>query len=225
MTRLLNTSLLLVTFTVLSSMGYSQTFEGSITYKIVAHNPFPEKVPDSTWQRGLKEQFGERGYMLQKYYYKKASYISEIDAGQQVGFQAFSPQDHLIYSWQKGTEEAVTVDSRKNMDAFVEFIENEATETILGIQCKSIVLKSKMGQMTLWYNPEHFKMEAKYFKGHVYGHWEQILKELGCLPLKMEQKGFMTHVTQTAIAFKKEPIGGEKFAIPTFKEVTANPIN
>ena len=79
--------------------------------------------------------------------------------------------------------------------------------------------------MTLWYNSDYFTMDAAMYKGHKYGHWEQILKKIGCLPLKMEQEGFMTHIVQTAIDFKEESISDNQFSIPKFKTIIENPVN
>lgn len=214
---------LLLTFTV--SISYGQTFEGWITYKMEALNPNPKMIPDSTWQKGIKEQFGERGHIIQKYFYKKDKYISEMDAGKETGFQSYNSKDKLLYSWQLNSDTAITVDSRKYMDELVEITDSEAMDTIMGISCKSIIVKSKMGQMTLWYNSDYFKMDASLYKGHKYGHWEQILKRIGCLPLKMEQKGFMTHIVQTATDFKEEPINDNQFTIPKFKTIIENPVN
>jgi len=215
--------ILLLTFTV--SISYGQTFEGWITYKMEALNPNPKMIPDSTWQKGIKEQFGERGHIIQKYFYKKDKYISEMDAGKETGFQAYNSKDKLLYSWQLDSDTAITVDSKKYLDELVEIKDSEAVDTIMGISCKSIIVKSKMGQMTLWYNSDYFKMDASLYKGHKYGHWEQILKKIGCLPLKMEQKGFMTHIVQTATDFKEEPINDNQFTIPKFKTIIENPVN
>ena len=79
--------------------------------------------------------------------------------------------------------------------------------------------------MILWFNSKHFRMDAKFYKGHKYGHWEEILKKTGCLPLKIEQKGFMAHVVQTAVVYEKTPVDDKKFIIPTFKTVIVNPAN
>lgn len=214
---------LYLTFTV--SISYGQTFEGWITYKMEALNPNTKMIPDSTWQKGIKEQFGERGHIIQKYFYKKYKYISEMDAGKETGFQAYNSKDKLLYSWQLNSDTAITVDSRKYMDELVEINDSAAVDTIMGIPCKSIIVKSKMGQMTLWYNSDYFKMDASLYKGHKYGHWEQILKKIGCLPLKMEQKGFMTHIVQTAIDFKEVPINDNQFTIPKFMTIIENPVN
>ncbi len=197
----------------------------AITYKVIAHNPNPEMVSDSMWQELIKQQFGERGFMTQKYFYKEGNYCSEIDAGLQSGLQAFNPEDGLLYSWAKDSEEAVTVDTKKCLDAFVEIVETTELDTILAIPCKSLLIKSKLGTMTLWYNSDYLKVDPNYYEGHLYGHWEQILKKTGCLPLKVEQSGFMSKMTQIAIEYKEEKVKETKFAIPEFKEVTANPMN
>lgn len=203
----------------------SQSFEGSITYKLTADNPNPEMVSDSMWQSILKQQFGERGYMVQRYFYKESNYVSEIDAGTEMGYQAYNPKDGLLYSWQKGSDEAITLNSKKYLDKFVEILEHTELDTILGIPCKSIVVKSSLGSMTIWYNSDHFKMDAKFYEGHIYGHWEHILKKIGCLPIKMKQEGFMGKITLEATDFKKEELSESRFVIPDFKEVSANPMN
>jgi hypothetical protein len=215
--------ILFLTFTDTASFG--QTFEGWITYKLEALNPNPKMIPDSIWQQGIQEQFGERGHIIQKYFYKKEKYLSEMDAGKEKGFQAYNTKDKLLYSWQLNSDTAITVDSRKYTDELIEIIDIENADTIMGIPCKSILVKSTLGQMTLWYNADYFKMDAILYKGHKYGHWEQILKSIGCLPLKMEQKGFMTHVVQTAIDFKEEPIDDLQFSLPKFKTIIENPAN
>jgi hypothetical protein len=111
------------------------------------------------------------------------------------------------------------------MDEFVEIVDGNKLDTILGIPCQSITLKSAGGEMTIWYNKNHFKMDAKLYEGHLYGHWEYILKKIQCLPLKIEQKGFMTHIIQTVIAYKEQPIEESLFTIPKFKTIIPNPMN
>lgn len=218
----------LLVFTIilaLNLVSFAQNFEGSISYKVVTPNPFPEQISEEDHQKMLKETFGERGYMLQKYFYKGSDYMSEIEAGEAVGYMTYNQADGLLYSWQKGAKNAVTLDSKKSMDEFVEIIDLDEKETILDIPCSSILVKSKIGEITVWYNKDHFKMDAALFADHKYGHWNEILKKIGCLPLKMEMKGMMGHVFQTAIEFKEETVEDSKFELPNFEEVTANPMN
>lgn len=216
---------MLLLLTLMSIEAISQNFEGWIVYKMEALNPNPQIIPDSIWKSGIKEQFGEKGYMIQKYYYKENNYISEIEAGKEKGYQAFNAKDKLLYSWQLNSDTAITADSKKSMDEFIEIIESESLDTIMGIPCKSIVVKSKMGQTTLWYNNNYFTIDAVLYKGHLYGHWEQILNRIGCLPLKMEQKSFMTHIVQTAMEYKVTAVNDKQFDIPKFKKIIKSPVN
>lgn len=216
---------LAILFVTSFSTSFSQSFEGWILFKMEMNNPNPKLIPDSTWQKLAKEQFGQRGYATQKYYYKNDQYISEIETAKGKGYQAYSPKDKLLYSWQMNSDTAITVDSRKYMDELVEFVDGTDTETILGIPCKTIVLKSKLGEMKLWYNSNFLKVDPKLFKDHKYGHWAQIIGKIKCLPLKVEQKAFMAYVVQTAIEYKSEPVSDSQFALPTFSFVMASPIN
>lgn len=223
--NLFKQNICILIFILISTVSTAQSFEGWITYKMEALNPNKEMFPDSLWHQILKEQFGESESITQKYFYKNDKYVSEIKSEKVNGFQAFDNNNKLIYSWALNSDTAITLDTRKYLDELIEIVDNENTETILGIVCKSIIVKSKLGQMTIWYNKDYFKIDAALFKGHKYGHWESILQKIGCLPLKMEQKGLMTHLVQTAIDFKEETINDNQFVIPKFNTVIENPVN
>ena len=76
-----------------------------------------------------------------------------------------------------------------------------------------------MGEMTIWYNSNTMKMDPKLYEGHKYGHWEQILKEIKCLPLKTEQKSMFVHLVQVATEYKAEKVDDKVFVIPEFKSI------
>lgn len=221
MNRIIRRISILFVLAFLSISGYGQSFEGWIVYKAEVLNPSP-MIPDSLWKEMIKEQLGERGYIVQKYYYKKGNYMSSIDAGKEKGFQVFNPKDKLLYSWQSGSDTAVTVSSTESPDQIVKIIDSEQRDTIMGIPCKCVILKLEMGEITLWYNSAYLKMDASYYKGHIYGHWEEILKKIGCLPLKIEQKGPMAHYVQTATQYKEVAVNDKQFEIPEFKVILEN---
>ena len=164
----LRQKLCILFFTLTVSISNGQTFEGWITYRMEALNPNPIMIPDSTWQKGIKEHFGERGYIIQKYFYKKDKYISEIDAGKETGFQVLNPKDKLLYSWKLKSDTAITVDSRKNMDELVEITDSEMMDTIMGISCKTIIVKSNMGEMTISKWTLHFTKDTSMDIGNKY---------------------------------------------------------
>lgn len=204
--------------------SYCQTYEGWITYKMEMENPMASKITEEQWQEITKEKFGEKGYIEQQYFYKEGNYTSHMIAARK-GCQTYNPDDGLLYSWEENSDTAITVDSKKYMDKFDEIVDAKGTDTIMGIVCKSVIVKSKMGEMTLWYNSDYFKMDATLYEGHIYGHWEQILNKIGCLPLKMNHKAFMMNMTQTMIEYKEEAVDDITFEIPEFKVVIENPIN
>lgn len=219
------TTLTLVLCLLISVTGFAQSFEGSITYKLEAMNPNTKLIPPERWKEEIIKIFGTEGYGTQQYYYKNTNYTSKTAGGNNAGTQTYNPADGLLYSWSNSADTAYTVDTHKSLDELVEITHLEGTETIMDVKCQSVLVQSKFVKMTLWYNPDHLKMDASLFEGHVYGHWHAILKELGCLPLKMEQKGFMVHMVQTCINYKEGPVDDAKFAMPEFKAVLANPIN
>lgn len=212
-------------FLCIGSVSLSQSFEGKITYKLEAFNPMPDKVPDSVWQAQIKEIYGPKGYVLQDYYYKDNYYRSEFNMLGSNGVQSFNPEDGLLYSWTVGTDSAITVDSKKNMNAFVEVIPNEEVEEIMGVQCTSITVKTALGSMKLFFKKGYLPMDPEIYAEHIYGSWNEILKYTGCLPLKMEQTGFMTHIVQTAVSIEEKTIPQSRFEIPQFRKVITNPIN
>lgn len=210
---------------LISNISFGQSFEGWINYKKESLNPNPAMIPDSIWQQVKKNSSGERGYDTHKYYYKNEKYMSEVETSKAKYIQAYNDNNKFLYLWQPNTDTVITFDSKRYMDEFVEIIDSKITDTILGIPCKSIILKSLMGEITLWYNEEYLKMDANLYSGHKFMHLDQILKKIGCLPLKMEQTGFMIHIVQTAIEFKEESISDSQFDIPTFKTILMSPIN
>lgn len=111
------------------------------------------------------------------------------------------------------------------MDEFVKIEELKLKDTIMGIPCKSVKVKSKMGEMVIFYNNDYLKVDPDLFKHHIYGHWAQIVEKIGCLPLKVEMKLMMVQMIQTAIAYKEEKVDDKRFIIPSFKAVTASPMN
>lgn len=218
-------NLLVISLLLICSMLTAQSFEGKITYKLEMQNPYPDMVTAEQWAEQIKEIFGEKGYMTSHYYYKNANYVSEIEAGKETGFQLYNPKDGLIYSWQKGAATAVTLDSKKNMDSFVEFVDSGETETVMDIPCQVIIIKSKLEEMKIWYNSDHFKVDPTLFAGHVYGQYDKMLEKTGSLPIKTEVKGLSGHIIMTMIDHKQEAVEDSKFVLPEFTEVTANPMN
>ncbi|TRX00130.1 DUF4412 domain-containing protein [Flavobacterium gawalongense] len=198
---------------------YSQSFEGTITYKNELINPDPATITQETWNTQTMTSLGERGYILLKYYYKGNHYMSESIVGNEEGYQMYDPISKLVYDWQKGSSQATASNTTISTEVVsgIEYLNDK--ETILGIECNILVITSNEGTMKLWYNKEYLKMDALLYSGHKSGNFEYILNEIGCLPLRIEQKGNMTHAIQTAIEIKEQKLENTIFTLPTFSKV------
>ena len=204
---------------------YAQTFEGWILYKIVPIKPEIEGVSDSIWQKALMEKFGEKGYMETKAYYQQGNYAAEIVAGAEKGFQVYNPKNGLLYAWQTHSDTAITINSKKSRDEFMEIFVSDKIDTIAQIPCNQMVVQSAMGKTTVWYNKEYFKTDAKYFKGRLYEHWEEIIQKIGCLPIKIRRETFLSANEQTLLDYEEVAVDKKVFTIPKFKVVEENPTN
>jgi len=202
----------------------AQSFEGYVIYKMEMNNPFPGAISEEQFQEMLKQQFGEKGFGIQKIYYKGNRYFTELDAGTQTGFQLYDPAEKLLYSWQAESDTAVTVITTKYIDKVKEVSDSDEEAKILDIDCKAKLMKTSFGEMKIWYNNDFLKMEPNLYEDHVYGNFSVMLEVAGSLPLKIEMTG-MAPVVLTIMEYKAEPVSDDLFKLPDFKVVIANPVN
>lgn len=210
---------------VVSSSLFGQSFEGTITYSLEAFNPRPDIIPDSLWQYKKQEEWGGEGKVMQTYYYKGTSYMCKSVGGVNVGYQLYNADDSLIYTWKEGQDTAVTIDSRKALDEFVGIQETEERDTVLGMSCKVVIVKSKYSTSKIWYSKEHFQLDYEDFEKHKYGNWGEIIKVTGSIPLRVETEGFMTHTIQEVVDYKRKSLSQSVFDVPAFDYVMPSPIN
>lgn len=217
--------LFLVSFFIFSNV-VGQNFEGSITYKIELLNPDTNLISPSRWERSQIELFGDKPrYNLQRYYFKNDRYRYDVDYVGKSKLFVYSPKDKKIYSWEKNTKKAQTINTLENMDVFTELIDVDIVDTIMGIPCHSIVVKSSYGETRFWFNANYFKVDASLFKDHKYGHWAQVVLKTNCLPLKMEQKSAFIHTVQTAIEYRGMKLEDRMFVLPVFTSISASEMN
>lgn len=195
----------------------AQSFEGWINYEVEILNPMPFVMPDSVWEEKMKKYKEEGGLNTLKYFYKNQNYISQVSFGKAKGYQLYSSRKNALYSWNsEDTKTAKRINANKSNDKFTEIIKTNETQTILGIECKMALVKSELSEMQIWYNENHFKMNSSHYKNHYYGHWNEILKAIQCLPLKIKIPG---STTQVATSFNEEPVNDDMFLLPKFKKV------
>lgn len=216
------TTLLLSLFSIIL---YGQEFEGYIEYKAEPTFQFSGLLDKHVWDSMMVDMLGPDKSFLIKYYYQTGKYKSEIETIHESGVELYNDVDKLVYAWSLNSETALTKKSTETIDAFISLSENEGIDTILGIPCKSITIKTLFGTSTIWYNSSYFQINASNFETHTYGSLQHIFKHINCLPLKIETVGREGPIIQTAIAYKQYKIPDSLFTLPDFKIIEANPIN
>ena len=209
-------NIIYLTLILFTSLTFSQSFEGQVTYKTTMENPNPGMFTDSVFkEKILKPVFGEQGFMLQKYFYKGNRFMSEISTGLENGFELYSPEKKKIYAWKENSKEAVVrkTNEHHEMDAFIEFIETEEIDSILNIPCKKILVKSKMGTAELWYNSDFLKINPKDYSEFKLDHKNLIFQKFGCLPFRIR----MGKLNIEIIDFESMEVSNEKFDLPKFE--------
>jgi hypothetical protein len=209
-------NIIYLTLILFTSLTYSQNFEGQVTYKTTMENPFPKMMTDSVFkEKVLKSAFGEQGFMLQKYFYKENKFMSETSTGLENGFELYVPEKKKVYAWKENSRQAIVKKTNEHpeMDAFIEFVETEETDTILNVTCKKVILKSKIGTIEFWYNREYLKINHKDYSEFKLDHKNLIFKKYGCLPFRIKAMTFNIEV----IEFKTMEVSDQKFMLPEFE--------
>lgn len=193
----------------------SQSFEGQVTYKHT-FNPIDDKMfGDNESLETFRESiFGEDGHRIEKSYYKENRFLSEYTQDLLKYKKVYKPEKEKIYFWKENTE--TFVDQKTNVlaipDDFIEFVSSKETITILNIQCKKILLKTKMGITEIWYNEDYLKIDPKDYSEFKLDHLNLIYQKIGCLPFKTISAGYTIEV----IDFKSIKVADESFELPGF---------
>ena len=204
--KLFKTILFLLVFPL---VAISQSFEGMITYEIEAKNPMPDQMTEEEFSQAMN---GHLKY-VQDYYYKDDKYKSTLEASGLTFL--YEPTEMKLYSYIVGNAEGTWIDVTKDVE-IQEIVKLEEQDTILGIPCQGIQIKSDLMTATYYYNSD-YKVDYEKFKGHKYGFWEAYLKETCGLPMKSITKTPFVYMVSTATDIKEMELEDAFFEVP--KEV------
>lgn len=193
------------------------SFEGYVTYKVSSVKP--DMISAEDWNERLKEIMGDQGYYLFKNYYRPNQFAAEINSGLSNGRQVYNPNDSLHYSWEYGTDTAITEDHfAESVIKIKDIIELDTTAVINDIPCQAIRVNLTLGYTIVWYNPNLFGFNGDEYKGAMFD--REIIKRINTLPVKMEVPGMM--ITEM-IDYKKEAVNDSLFIVPKFETVQRKP--
>lgn len=203
MMKFLKITLFLLAFPI---VAICQNFEGMITYEIEAINPMPDQMTDEEFSQAMNGNLKS----IQKYYYKDDKYKSVLESTQATFL--YEPTKMRLYSYVIGNSKGSWIDVTKDVE-IQEIIKLEEPDTILGIPCQGIQIKSDLMVVTYYYSSD-YKVEYEKFKGHKFGFWEAYLKETCGLPLKSITIAPFVHMVSTAIDIKEMELEDAFFEVP-----------
>ena len=187
-------------------VAIAQNFEGMITYEIEAKNPMPDQMTDKEFSEAMN---GNLKY-VQHYYYKDDKYKSTLEESNLIFL--YEPTKLRLYSYLTDNAEGTWIDVTKDIE-ILEIIKLEEPDTILGIPCQGIQIKSELMTATYYYS-SIYKVEYEKFKGHKFGFWEAYLKETCGLPLKSVTRTPFVYMVSTATEINVMELKDDFFEVP-----------
>jgi hypothetical protein len=180
----------------------SQPFEGEIVYV----NSYSSKLPGLSSDR-VRDLLGGK----QAYYIKGAQYRSVTD-GSLVQVQVYEPRTNRVYNQRPGNDTLYWVDAAANPDVVVSWSIRRNADSVLGIPCDVLELKTNNGSVAFYYS-ERYRLDSAGFKRHRFGNWDFLATKAGALPLKTIVENGQFRMESVATAIKPMVLGDTFFAI------------
>jgi len=172
-----------------------QNFSGTITYKIELFSSGLETKQDSLkWDVQKKFMFGDKGFIVQKYFFTNNRYESDIIVNDQTSKQLYIAEEKILYSWFEGSK-----------------------------TCNSLMLKFQSEKtLKIWYNKEYFKVNSDLLESHYFNNLSEIIKTIDCFPFSIEELSDDTIAYQTIISYEKQTPDHIKFELPEFEKIVVD---
>lgn len=148
------------------------SFEGKIIYDLI--------VKDKTGKTPKAQMAMVMG-TEQVYTIKGNKYKSETN-GMMKMTQYYTGNDSL-FNQIHGVDKLLFVDVKTNFDEMLSYEITENAETIAGIACDLLTIKSKGGTIQYFYNKK-YAVDPRHFAEHEYGFWKFCIEKTQALPLK-----------------------------------------
>jgi hypothetical protein len=189
-------------FVLVAVVCHGQPFEGEIVYA----NSYTSKSPGLTDDR-LRALLGDR----QEYYIKGSKYRSVTNGGI-VELQVYDPQTNRVYNQRPGNDTLYWIDAAANPDVVVSWAIRRNADTVLGIPCDQIVIKTNNGSQTVCYS-SRYRVDTVGFRRHRFGNWDLVTSKCGAMPLKSIVENGQFRMESVATAIKPMVLADSVFAI------------
>ncbi len=199
----MNKILVLIIVLLNSFISVSQNFEGKIIYQ----NTYESKTSGVS-----NEQLNLLMGTLQEYVIKGGNYKSTFN-GQFNQFQLYRSIENKLYNKFSNAEALFWSDGTIEGEKVVDLNIIKDKETILGINCNELTMKTTKGIYIYYYNAK-YSINPELYKGHLFGNWYFYVKESKAVPLKIIMDTPEFKSISTAIKVDEYKVEDTYFELP-----------
>ena len=204
--------ILTIALTFLTITGFSQSFEGKITYQ----NTYKSKIPNVSDEQ-LTIMMGSN----QDYLIKGGDYKS-ITNGTMLLWQLYLNADNKLYSKMPDSDVILWNDGTQYNDTVLSVELNKDAAEILGYRCDELILTCQSGIQKYYFNSK-LGVDVSLFTKHLYGNWYDYLKLAKALPLKSVVDTEQFSFTSLATEVKAMKIDDGELKLPPNAKTAKSP--
>lgn len=190
----------------------AQTFEGKIVYQ----NSYISKLAQVK-----SEQFNAMMGTTQEYFIKGGNYKS-VTNGSFAQMQLYVQSENKLYSKLATSDTLYWTDGKKDSNPVVNYKIVKDQEVVLGVMCDAIIIESKTGKTTYYFNSK-YAVDPNLYKDHKFGNWSFLMDKTKSLPLKFIMENAQFKMTSVAIEAKEQKFDGSFFKLPEGTPTKASP--
>lgn len=193
----------LLLFVLICTQVNAQLFEGEIVYQ----NSYVSKMPNMS-----SERFGTLMGTRQDYFIKGNNYKSVFN-GSYIKLQLYRGDENKSYALLTKSDSLYWDDYGKNKDVAITYEIKKNADTVMGIICDVITIKSAKSKASYAYNSK-IGVDPKLFVQHAEGNWYYLISKTKALPLKTVFDTEQFTLTSVATAIKPDKLKSELFDLP-----------
>jgi len=204
--------LLIALVLVGNQVSIAQNFEGKIVYR----NSYISKLPQVQ-----DIQFTAMMGSVQEYFIKGGNYKS-VTNGTFAQMQFYIQSDNRLYSKFAISDTLFWTDAVNDSDPVSKFSVLKDQEIVMGIRCDAIVIETKSGKATYYFNTM-YAVDPYQYKNHRFGNWAFLMDKIKALPLKIVMENSQFKLVSIATEVKEQELDSNMFKLPDGTVIKPSP--
>lgn len=195
--------LLLIIFILCIACSLKAQFKGKVEYA----NSYKSKL------EGLNIEEIENLLGKKRIYYLQESFYKSITYGEQESQELYNSDENRVYYKETNSDSIYWVDASRKYIEVDGYKMDASEERILGFKCDRLIIQSKLGIITYYYN-RRFPIDPEKFKKHHYSSWDLYTSLAKAVPLKIVYEFDDFTLTSIAISVVEKAVDPKVFEIP-----------